>query len=297
MDVFGKHHHGGGGVDPIPTIVPDPTDFQVIGDGGIRLLWVLFVAMALATALFALLSWNVPIARRVFYVITTLTTLISALAYFAMASGSGSSFNCTVAKDHHKHVPDTHHDVCRQVFWVHYVDWALTLPLLLFELGLLAGVSGGHTLLAVVANLVMVLGGLFSAFGRHHTAQKWGWYAIACVAYVFVIWHVALHGFRGASARSNKVSKLFGSLSVFALLLWAAYLIVWGVAPGARKTSVNSELIAYAVLDVLSKPIFGLWLLFAQRQDRDSGLDVGGYWAHGVGGEGRIRIGEGDDGA
>jgi bacteriorhodopsin len=37
---------------------------------------------------------------------------------------------------------------------------------------------------------------------------------------------------------------------------------VWGVADGARIADVNAEIIAYAVLDVLAKPIFGFWLLF-----------------------------------
>ena len=37
---------------------------------------------------------------------------------------------------------------------------------------------------------------------------------------------------------------------------------VWGIADGARKLSVDGEIIAYAVLDVLAKPVFGFWLLF-----------------------------------
>ncbi len=37
---------------------------------------------------------------------------------------------------------------------------------------------------------------------------------------------------------------------------------IWGVADGARIANVDSEIIAYAVLDVLAKPVFGFWLLF-----------------------------------
>jgi bacteriorhodopsin len=37
---------------------------------------------------------------------------------------------------------------------------------------------------------------------------------------------------------------------------------VWGVAKGARIADVDAEIIAYAVLDVLAKPVFGFWLLF-----------------------------------
>jgi bacteriorhodopsin len=37
---------------------------------------------------------------------------------------------------------------------------------------------------------------------------------------------------------------------------------VWGVTDGARIADVDAEIIAYAVLDVLAKPVFGFWLLF-----------------------------------
>jgi bacteriorhodopsin len=37
---------------------------------------------------------------------------------------------------------------------------------------------------------------------------------------------------------------------------------VWGIADGARIADVDAEIIAYAVLDVLAKPVFGFWLLF-----------------------------------
>ena len=37
---------------------------------------------------------------------------------------------------------------------------------------------------------------------------------------------------------------------------------VWGVADGSRIASVDAEIVAYAVLDILAKPVFGFWLLF-----------------------------------
>ena len=37
---------------------------------------------------------------------------------------------------------------------------------------------------------------------------------------------------------------------------------IWGLADGSRKVNVDAEIVAYAVLDVLAKPVFGFWLLF-----------------------------------
>lgn len=288
------HHTQPPEIGPIPTVLPDGTKYQIAGHDGHRTLWVVFVLMVLASALFALLSWNTSISRRIFHTITVLTTVVSAIAYFAMASGDASSFNCTRHYDHHKHVPDTHYDVCRQVYWARYIDWTLTSSMILFELFLVAGTSGAYTLMGISANIIMFLTGWFSAFGRVHTAQKWGWYAISVVAYIFVIWHVALNGGQSSRQRTDTIRKLFGSMAGFALILWAVYLVVWGIATNARRTSVNTEIMIYAVLDVITKVGFGLYILVAARKTRETFHEADGYWTHGYGTEGRIRIADGN---
>jgi bacteriorhodopsin len=209
---------------PLTTPPATPTHYQLSSETGHRALWTGFVLMAISSAVFALLSWNVPVSKRVFHVTTTLFSIISALAYFAMATGQASSLSCHSVRDRHRHdIPDTFHDECRQVYWARYVDWALTTPLVLVNLCLLAGVSGAHTLMAVVADLVMVLAGLFAAYGSERSGQKWGWFAISCLGYLFVVWHVGLHGTRMAQNKGGRVSKLWASLAIYALALWAAY--------------------------------------------------------------------------
>lgn len=60
---------------------------------------------------------------------------------------------------------------------------------------------------------------------------------------------------------------------------------------------VNEEIIAYAVLDILAKPIFGAWLLFTHQSMAETHVELGGFWANGVSGEGAIRVGDDDEGA
>jgi bacteriorhodopsin len=72
---------------------------------------------------------------------------------------------------------------------------------------------------------------------------------------------------------------------------------IWGIADGSRILSVDGEIIAYAVLDVLAKPIFGAWLLLTQSRIPETNIDLGGFWTHGLSSEGRIRVGEDDEGA
>ena len=284
-----------GGVGPIPTVIPNPIEHQVAGLTGFRTLWVVFVTFVIASAVFTFLSWRVPIGRRLFFIITTLITTIAAISYFAMATGDGVRLVCAHHRDAHKHVPDYHRVICRQVFWPRYVDWVLTTPLLILDLALLAGIDGGHTILAIVADVVMIATGLFAALGNPNTAQKWGWYTISCIAFLTVIWHVGVHGRAAVAARGGKVTKLFGGLSLLTLILWTAYPVAWAITEGTRKVSVDTEIIIYAVLDILAKVVFGAWLLGAHRRLPETNVEIGGYWTHGLSGEGRIRVGDEDD--
>lgn len=149
--------------------------------------------------------------------------MTAALSYFAMASGDGIALNKIVEKEYNQHVPSTDRVIYREVYWARYVDWSLTTPLLLLDLSLVAGLSGANIIMAIVADLVMVLTGLFAAFGDQNTPQKWGWYAIACVAYLVIVWHLAVHGRAQAAAKGGKVGGFFASIAGFTLILWTAY--------------------------------------------------------------------------
>jgi len=275
-------------VSPIPTVIPNVPHFERIGEAGGKTLWVVFVIMLVSTLAFTALSWRVPVQKRLFHVITTLITTFATLSYFAMATGSGNSYAHFVIKEVHKHVPDTVEHVFRQVFWARYVDWSLTTPLLLLDLAFLAGMDGASIIVAIVADLIMVFTGLFAAYGRTN-GQKWGWYAIAVISYLVVVYQLVISGRRAALSKDGSTARLFASIGGFTLILWTLYPIVWGIGDGARKWTVDTEIIAYAVLDVLAKPVFGFWLLFAHARKATA---VEGFWSHGLNSEGTLRVGD-----
>ena len=93
-----------------------------------------------------------------------------------MATGMGVRFHHIRVREHHKHgVPDTIRHVFREVFIARYIDWILTMPLLLIDLALLANLSGANILIAVIADLIMILGAMLAAFGRESNGSTWGW--------------------------------------------------------------------------------------------------------------------------
>lgn len=282
---------------PLPTVVPSLPEYQNASETGERTLWVVFVVMLIATIVFSGMAWNVPMSKRLYHVITGLITTTAAISYFAMATGHAVSYHHVEVRETHKHVPDTTHDIYRQVYWARYVDWAITTPLLLLDLALLAGMNGGSILIAVAADLIMVLTGLFAAYGSEGTPQKWGWYAIACIAYLVVIWQLVLYGRGSAAAKGGKVANFFAAIGGFTLIIWTVYPIIWGIADGSRNMNVDEEIISYAVLDILAKPVFGAWLLFTHASIPETNVDIGGFWSQGLSGEGRIRVGDDDEGA
>jgi len=71
-----------------------------------------------------------------------------------MAAGSGYSY-CLVNVIHHG--KDATELIFRQIYWARYIDWAITTPLLLIDLTVLAGLPGVEILLAIYADIAMIL--------------------------------------------------------------------------------------------------------------------------------------------
>jgi len=275
-------------VSPIPTVIPTPVSYEEVGPVGAKVLWVVFAIMFLSSLAFVGLSFGVPVQKRLFHVLTAFITIFATISYFAMATGGGISFTHIIVKETHKHTPDTIEHVYRQVFWARYVDWTVTTPLLLLDLSFLAGLNGSSIIIAIVADLVMVLLGLFAAFGTSDT-QKWGYYIMADVAYLVIVYQLVVSGRKTVASKDSATAKLFASLGLFTFVLWTLYPIVWGISDGARLFSVDAEIISYAILDVLAKPGFGFWLLFAHGRKAES---IEGFWSHGLSGEGSLRVGD-----
>jgi bacteriorhodopsin len=53
---------------------------------------------------------------------------------------------------------------------------------------------------------------------------------------------------------------------------------------------VDGEIIAYAILDILAKPVFGFWLLLTHDSMARTSPSIGGFWAHGLSTEGTLRV-------
>jgi len=281
-------------VAPIPTVIPTPPIFVNAGDTGQRTLWVVVVLMALSSIAFYAMAFRVPVQKRLFHILTALITTFAFLSYFAMATGDGINYHGYTVTESHKKVPDTHQDYYRQVYWARYVDWSVTTPLLLLDLALLAGLSGANILVAVIADVIMILTGLFAAYGKTDGA-KWGWYAWACIAYLVIVYQLASAGRAAVANKDSKTKAFYGSIAGFTLIVWTVYPIIWALSEGAHIIGVDAEILAYAVLDILAKPVFGFWLLFTHDSMSSTSPSLEGFWSNGFGNQGTLRVGDDDE--
>ena len=160
--------------------------------------------------------------KRLFHILTAFITTFATISYFAMAVHDGVGQNKITIKQTQKHFPDTFQTVYREVYWARYIDWSVTTPLLLLDLCLLAGLGGANILVAIVADVIMILTGLFAAFTVEE-GPKWGWYAMACIAYLVVVYQLAFNGRGVVQNKDKKTATFFSAIAGFTLVLWTIY--------------------------------------------------------------------------
>lgn len=140
-----------------------------------------------------------------------------------MATGQAVNYHTIYIPSSDRHNAILDKEINREVYFGRYIDWSITTPLLLLDLALLAGLNGANILVAIVADIIMILTGLFAAYGTEGTPQKWGWYAIACIAYLVVIFQLVYNGRQAATAKGGKVGSFFAAIGGFTLVIWTVY--------------------------------------------------------------------------
>lgn len=287
------HHHSGDRHLPLPTGAFPTPDVRLLHstDAGHTALWVVFALFTIGLVGVFILSLRVERKARIFHWLSALVLTIAMVSYFAMATGLGISW---VPTKYHGHNPHNVH-LFRQVYYARYIDWLFTTPLLLVSLGVLAGLSPSSTLIAIFFDVLMIVTGTFAGIrGSHYNEgerYKWGWYTVSCFAFVMIFYVLITGGSVATKNRQSKTRGLFWLLSLMTAVLWTAYPIVWALSEGTNKISVDTEIIAYGVLDVAAKLGFTYMLLFIHNHGEDDTYVFPDWFVNarggGLGGDGR----------
>lgn len=159
-----------------------------------------------------------------------------------------------------------------------YVDWLLTVPLLLLEtvavLALPAVQSRSLIWRMVIASALMIALGYPGEIGSL-TARFW-WGLASTVPFVYILWLLWGELGRAAARQKPEVQVYSRNMKLLLLFSWGVYPVAYalpmlGITGGEAVIGVQ---IGYTIADVLAKPIFGLlaYAIAITKTRQDLGL-------------------------
>ncbi len=101
------------------------------------------------------------------------------------------------------------------------------------------------------------------------TNYKWGFYAFATIAWLFLAVGTLAEG--GRHAKRVGVSRDHSALAFWVNFLWLQYPIAFGLSDGGNRIGVVAGFIWFGILDTLTIPVLSIaFLVLARRWDYSS---------------------------
>ncbi|KAG8534159.1 uncharacterized protein KY384_001003 [Bacidia gigantensis] len=221
--------------------------------------WTVCAVMFVSTMVIVGLSFTKPRNHRIFHYITAAITMVAAIAYFTMGADLGET---GIKVEFMRNNPKVH-GTTREIFYVRYIDWVITTPLLLMDLLLTAALPWPTVMYTILINEIMVITGLIGALVT--SSYKWGYFVFGCFAFLWVAWTVTWTARKHANALGADIGRTYLICGVWTIFLWFLYPIAWGLSEGGNVIAPDSEAVFYGILDILAKPVFGALLLWGHK--------------------------------
>jgi len=227
---------------------------EIAGNTSISASFWLNIALAgVAILLFVYMGRNVADSRaQLIFVATMMVPLVSISSYTGLVSG------LTVSVISVPYPGSGSEDVL--IMWGRYLTWALSTPMILIALGLLAGTNLTKLFTAVVMDIGMCITGLAAALTTSSLILRWFWYLISCAFFVAVLYVLLVEW--PEDARDAGTAEIFNTLKTLTVVLWLGYPIVWAVgSEGLAILTTTETSWAYSLLDIGAKYVFAFLLL------------------------------------
>ena len=212
------------------------------------------IGMIVGSLVFGFGASRAPNQRwQILYTLNFFICLIAAGLYLAMSLGLGTQ----VIYD-------------RPTFWVRYITWFCSTPLLILDLAFLGRTNLPITCSLLGANAYMIATGFVGAITPKPMNQIW--YLVSCGAFLATLYLLLQPYRRQAEQHYPHAKQVFRKLLTAHVVLWSLYPVVWILAAtGFGVLSQGYETMSYTLLDLASKVGFGflslnsLWQLEAQK--------------------------------
>lgn len=162
-----------------------------------------------------------------------------------------------------------------------YVDWLLTVPLLLVELILVMRLSQAETWskgtrLGLLAAIMIVLG--YPGEVATASGVRWLWWALAMVPFLWIVYELFAGLSKSIAAQPENARGLVNAARWITVGSWSFYPVVFifpmiGLTGGAAITAVQ---VGYTVADVVAKAVFGvlIYMIAVRKSEHDARLSA-----------------------
>lgn len=222
-----------------------------------------FAVMMAATLYFWLNLGNIAQSYRPAIVITGLVTFIAAYHYLQIFLSFDSAFQVDQGKVFATGKP--FNDAYR------YVDWLLTVPLLLIELILVMKLSHSETVkkatsLGLAAALMIILG--YPGEIADNNADRMLWWVLSMIPFLYII-YTLFFGLRSSVAKQpDEARGLVSKACYLTIAAWSFYPIVYllpVVGIGTDGATGVALQVGYSIADIVAKAGFGLLIFQIAR--------------------------------
>jgi bacteriorhodopsin len=163
-----------------------------------------------------------------------------------------------------------------------YVDWLLTVPLLLVELILVMKLSQQETWdravkLGGAAALMIVLG--YPGEVAEGGGARFGFWVLSMIPFIYILFQLVVGLKESISKQPENVKQLIHYATYLVIASWAFYPIVYllpllGITGGSAIVAVE---VGYTVADIVAKAVFGLVIfVIAMRKSEAEEAKAGG---------------------
>lgn len=163
-----------------------------------------------------------------------------------------------------------------------YVDWLLTVPLLLAELVIVLKLAAAATRDLLVklsgAAVAMIVLGYPGEIASPDSTERIVWFVLSCIPFVYILWTLFVSLGKMLSDQSGRVLQLFSALRWVLVTTWMVYPLAY-IAPMVIENAATAEVarqVGYSIADLLAKPLFGLLVFaiaLAKTRADESGAD------------------------
>lgn len=153
-----------------------------------------------------------------------------------------------------------------------YVDWLLTVPLLLLELILVMKLSKEETTqkglnLASAAALMIILGypGEISA----DITVRWRWWLLSMLPFLYIVYQLLSGLSKSINSQPESVRGLIVTARSITLITWCFYPIVYLFPMLNIAGSTTFVQVGYTIADILAKAGFGIfiWIIAVRKSE------------------------------